>query len=230
MAGGSQLSQLKSALSQAGVTKPQQGNKRKRSTNEDVDKGRRTAKIREIQQKMNPFDLQVTKTKHDVGGRKIKGAVGRPAQSHQAGIQQACRIFKILHYFLTVKQRTKTLLKEYQDRGRSGGLLDRRFGENDPTMTPEERMLERFTRERQRESKAALFNLEEEEELTHYGQSLSNLDDFDNVGLGLDGDDDRGQIGSETVKRVHFGGFESEGDGDEEGVSKMVSLSNDPPP
>jgi nucleolar protein 14 len=37
---------------------------------------------------MNPFDVQVTKTKHDVGGRKIKGAVGRPAQSKQAGIQQ----------------------------------------------------------------------------------------------------------------------------------------------
>ena len=64
--------------------------------------------------------------------------------------------------------------------------MDRRFGENDPTMTPEERMLERFTRERQRASKGVMFNLEDEDELTHYGQSLSNLDDFDDVGLGLD--------------------------------------------
>ena len=91
MVKGSQLSQLKSALSQAGVTKPQPGGKRKRSKNEDVDKERRAAKLREIQQKMNPFDVQVTKTKHDVGGRKVKGAVGRPAQSKQAGIQQVCR-------------------------------------------------------------------------------------------------------------------------------------------
>ena len=53
-------------------------------------------------------------------------------------------------------------------------------------MTPEERMLERFTRERQRGSKGAAFNLEDEDELTHYGQSLSKLDDFDTVGLGLD--------------------------------------------
>lgn len=51
-------------------------------------------------------------------------------------------------------------------------------------------MLERFTKERQRASKGAAFNLEDEEELTHYGQSLSNLDDFDNVGLGLDDDDE----------------------------------------
>ena len=53
-------------------------------------------------------------------------------------------------------------------------------------MTPEEKMLERFTRERQRTSKGVSFNLEDEDELTHYGQSLSKLDDFDNVGLGFD--------------------------------------------
>ena len=88
MAKGSQLSQLKSALSQAGVTKPQPGRKRKRSKNEDVDKEKKAAKLREIQQKMNPFDVQITKTKHDVGGRRIKGVVGRPAQSRQTGIQQ----------------------------------------------------------------------------------------------------------------------------------------------
>ena len=44
-------------------------------------------------------------------------------------------------------------------------------------------MLERFTRERQRASKSAAFNIEDEDELTHYGQSLSKLDDFDDVGL-----------------------------------------------
>lgn len=85
-------------------------------------------------------------------------------------------------------------MKEYEDKGRAGGIVDRRFGENDPTMNPEERMLERFTKERQRASKGAAFNLEDEDELTHYGQSLSKLDDFDDVGLGLDDDDeeDRG--------------------------------------
>ena len=81
-------------------------------------------------------------------------------------------------------------MKEYEERDRSGGIVDRRFGENNPDMTPEERMLERFTRERQRASKGVAFNLEDEDDLTHYGQSLSKLDDFDNVGLGLDDDEE----------------------------------------
>ena len=121
------------------------------------------------------------------------------------------------------------MLKEYQDRDRVGGIVDRRFGENDPAMNPEERMLERFTRERQRESKGALFNLEDEGELTHYGQSLSRLDDFDNVGLALDDEDeDGGQIDSRTVQKVHFGGFESEEDDDDQEVSRMISSQVSP--
>jgi len=67
--------------------------------------------------------------------------------------------------------------------------VDRRFGENDPTMSLEERMLERFTRERRRTSKAAVFNLEDDQELTHYGQSLSKFDDLDGVGI-LDDEDE----------------------------------------
>ncbi|KAF8076762.1 nucleolar protein 14 [Lyophyllum atratum] len=201
MAKGSQLSQLKSALSQAGVTgKPQQGKKRKRSGSVDKDKEKRAAKLDEIQRRLNPFDTKVTKLKHDVGGRKIKGVVGRPAQSKQAGIEQ----------------RKKTLLKEFHEKGRAGGIVDRRFGENDPSMSLEERMLERFTKERQRASKGMAFNLEDEDELTHYGQSLSKLDDFDNVGLGLDDDEeDRGQMDNEIVKRTHFGGFDDDEEEDE---------------
>lgn len=195
MAKGSQLSQLKSAISQAGLSsQPQAGNKRKRSQNEEKDRERRAAKLREIQEKFNPFDVKVTKLKHDVGGRKLKGVVGKPAQSKQAGIEQVrpvhiCRTAANSPW-PTYLQRKKTLLKEFEEKDHAGGILDRRFGENDPTMTPEERMLERFTRERQRASKGVTFNLEDEDELTHYGQSLSKLDDFDNTGLALDDEDD----------------------------------------
>ncbi|EKM59895.1 uncharacterized protein PHACADRAFT_86191 [Phanerochaete carnosa HHB-10118-sp] len=210
MTKGSQLSQLKSALSQAGLSKPQQNSKkRKRTPLDEKEKERKAAKLREIQQKMSPFDVKVTKLKHDVGGRKIAGVMGRPAQSKQAGIEQRKRI----------------LLKEYQERDRVGGIVDRRFGENDPAMPLEERMLERFTRERQRASKGAAFNLEDEDELTHYGQSLSKLDDFDNVGLGLDEEDEdggSGQIDSRTVQRAHFGGFGDEEDGDDEEKRKKT--------
>lgn len=112
-------------------------------------------------------------------------------------------------------QRKQTLLVELQQKNRAGGIVDRRFGEADPSLTAEERMLERFTRERQRASKASVFNLEDEDELTHFGQSLSNLDDFDGTGLALDDDDDEGtgpegQIDRTTVLNQHFGGFGDE--------------------
>ncbi|KNZ76452.1 putative nucleolar complex protein 14 [Termitomyces sp. J132] len=201
MAKGSQLAQLKTALSKAGVTgQPQQGKKRKRSGSVDKDKEKRTAKLEEIHKRLNPFDTKVTKLKHDVGGRKVKGVSGKPAQSKQAGMEQ----------------RKRTLLKEFHEKDRAGGILDRRFGENDPSMSLEERMLERFTKERQRASKGTAFNLEDEDELTHYGQSLSKLDDFDDVGLGLDDvEEDTGmrqnrKIDADIVKNTHFGGFDDD--------------------
>lgn len=87
MAKGSQLSQLKTALSQAGVNRPN-GKKKKSTPLTEHAKVKKAAKLREIQQRLNPFDVKVTRLKHDVGGRKIKGTVGRPAQSKQAGLQQ----------------------------------------------------------------------------------------------------------------------------------------------
>ncbi|KAH9943198.1 Nop14-like protein [Epithele typhae] len=209
MAKGSQLTQLKSALHQAGLThQPQAGKKRKRAAPTEVDKRKKATKLKAIQQELNPFDVKVTKLKHDVGGRKIIGTTGRPAQSKQAGIEQ----------------RKKTLLKEFEQRDRAGGIIDRRFGENNPTMTPEERMLERFTRERQRTSKGVAFNLEDEDELTHYGRNLSKLDDFDNVGLGLD-DEEEDDAGPQAAK-AHFGGFDDEvEDEDEDGPPHKKSKS-----
>ncbi|KAJ3717957.1 nucleolar protein 14 [Lentinula raphanica] len=211
MAKGSQLTQLKSALSHAGITgnNNQNGKKRKRSVLPEKDKEKRKAKLEEIQRKLNPFDVKVTKLKHDVGGRKLKGVTGKPAQSKTAGIEQ----------------RKKTLLKEFEERHRSGGIIDRRFGENDPSMSLEERMLERFTKERQRASKGVAFNLEDEDELTHYGQSLSKLDDFDDIGFANENDDDdeeAGRINEDIVKHTHFGGFDDEEADSEEPARKKT--------
>lgn len=89
MAKGSQLSQLKTALAQAGLTgQSQSGKKRKRSAPLEKDKEKKAAKLEEIKQRLNPFDTKVTKLKHDVGGRRLKGITGKPAKSKQAGIEQ----------------------------------------------------------------------------------------------------------------------------------------------
>ena len=54
--------------------------------------------------------------------------------------------------------------------------MDRRFGEKDPHLTPEQKSLQRFVRERETAGrKASMFDLEEpidDEFLTHHGQSL----------------------------------------------------------
>ena len=93
-------------------------------------------------------------------------------------------------------------------RNKVGGLVDRRFGENDPTMTPEERAAERFARESQKKMrKESMFNLEEDEEefqLTHMGQSLTldgtTVDDFDGGDLeGAESDEEASR------KRKRFG-------------------------
>lgn len=76
--------------------------------------------------------------------------------------------------------------------------MDRRFGENDPAMTPEERALERFVREKEKGSKRnAMFDLEDDQEgveLTHFGETLSfdrpaRRDDFNEADLVLSEED-----------------------------------------
>ena len=86
----SQLSQLKSALAQS--RSHQVGKKRKRGSAPDTEKDKTTNRLNEVHQKINPFDVKVTKLKHDVGGRKIKGVTGLPARSKQAGLDQVCSI------------------------------------------------------------------------------------------------------------------------------------------
>ena len=87
--------------------------------------------------------------------------------------------------------------------------MDHRFGENDPTMTPEEKALERFVKEKQRGSKkSSLFDLEDAEEdqqLTHFGESLSfdklgTRDDFNEADLSHSNDD---QLNGHTEERPH---------------------------
>ena len=109
MGKGSQLTQLKSSLSQAGLSRqsaPSSSNSKKRkrsggssgangSVTEKQDKAR---KLEEISRKLNPFDVKVTKLKMDVGGRKVKGVVGRPAASRQEGLEKVSSLLHRIFY------------------------------------------------------------------------------------------------------------------------------------
>ncbi|CAO3651469.1 unnamed protein product [Mucor hiemalis] len=202
--GGSALKRLKKTLQVAGVvgqtSKASRSKKdRKRGAPSEVGKNDADKKLSLIRGEFNPFENKVQKTKFEILGRKMKGTSGKPTLSKQIGEEN----------------RKKTLLVEMKNKNRRGGIIDKRFGENNPSLTPEERMLERFTREKQKSSKAtSMFNLDDDEEdlsLTHYGQSLSNMDDFDDAGLGLsDDEEEKKQMDGKIVSRLHFGGFEDE--------------------
>jgi hypothetical protein len=72
----------------------------------------------------------------------------------------------------------------------------------------EEKMHERFKRERVKRTKGNMFSLNDDvEELTHKGTALSTMDfgahdEFD------EDDGDGGEMDSEFVNEMHFGGFQ----------------------
>ncbi|KAH8433637.1 snoRNA-binding rRNA-processing protein NOP14 [Aspergillus melleus] len=177
----SQLKQLKASLRDTGVLGPQQSKKKKRQDAKSgvgaQNRAQRNAALQAVRDRFNPFEIKTTNTrsKFDVttrdSGSKPAGAQARPGVTKSLGEEK----------------RRQTLLRDMERRKKVGGLLDRRFGENDPTMTPEERAAERFAKESQRKlRKESMFNLEDDEEeftLTHKGESLSfgeggPLDDF----------------------------------------------------
>ncbi|ESU13157.1 hypothetical protein FGSG_13033 [Fusarium graminearum PH-1] len=189
---GSQLKRLKASLKEQGIVGPQQSKKQKRRNAQDErsrnDKRLQRGVVLEgIREQFNPFDLkhakgpkfEVTSNRPTLTAGSIKG---RPGQAKAAS--------------------------EERRRNKVGGIIDRRFGENDPTMAPEDKMLERFAREKQRSHKKnSMFDLEDDEPsegLTHMGKSLSfdNMDDFKEDDLEEDYDSDGSVRERQRLKRI----------------------------
>lgn len=168
--------------------------------------------------KPNPFELRYTKQKHDVLGRKVKGVVGKPGVSRSRATQI----------------RNDVLLEEWKKGSRTTKFIDKRIGERNSDMSAEDKLLERFVLEKQRsfarESKAsrkAASDLNDSQiQLTHYGQSLSDTRFDSEVNLYGDDsdldDDSRGKIDEATVATTHFGGFESDADGQEKSRKQVM--------
>ncbi|CCG25865.1 Nop14 nucleolar protein [Candida orthopsilosis Co 90-125] len=190
---GSQLKQLKSALKEKGLigqtnTNKKKSAKSKTSRRNEVDRDLRQQNLHEIRDQFNKFDQRINRTKHDITIASKDGFVKVGSKQHNAvtaknGAMQ--------------KQMKMQYDLEKQKRGRTGGVLDKRFGENDSHLTQEEKMLARFTKERQAASsgkKKGLYSLQSDNEeedddfegddggfqLTHSGQALS-LDDEETI-------------------------------------------------
>ncbi|KAJ2401079.1 nucleolar complex protein 14, partial [Coemansia sp. RSA 2559] len=151
--------------------------------------------------------MKIDKTKFDVLGLKRKTQVNVSVARQRA-----------------LEKRKNTLGQELAKRNRVGGISDRRIGENDPTMDPEEKMVRRFALERQRRSthaggsgsgkRSSMFNLEENSDiegeitsLTHFGRSIDEINEF--------GEGEAGEAFEVTAE--HFGAAglaEAEADGE----------------
>ena len=86
-------------------------------------------------EKPSAFEARSGKLKFDILGRKVKGEKGNMLKARTAG----------------VAKRKSTLLREYHAAGKANAFLDRRFGEGDQSMTPEERAIGRLARARLRQ-------------------------------------------------------------------------------
>ncbi|GMM34641.1 snoRNA-binding rRNA-processing protein [Saccharomycopsis crataegensis] len=182
--GGSQLKSLKATLKAKGLTGQTNVKKNGKNKKGPIESRRDTRQqiIQKIRDDFNPFEKKVTKNKYDIQEKKGKTQVARPGVSKQIGEDERKAAYEF--------QKSR--------KNKVGSLIDRRFGENNPALSMEEKMLERFTRERQKtSSKRSLFNLGDDDEddeddenggfkLTHSGQSLG--DSFQDSDLGLKDD------------------------------------------
>ncbi|KAL7798068.1 nucleolar protein 14 [Trichoderma ceciliae] len=220
---GSQLKRLKASLREQGITGPQKSKKQRRKLAQD-DQSRNDKRLQRgvvlegIREQFNPFDL-----KHAARGPKFEVTTNRPKPGN-ASIKGRPGLAKAA----SEEKRKQTLLVDMQRRNKVGGILDRRFGENDPTMAPEERMLERFAREKQKTHKNSLFDLEDDEPmdaLTHMGKSISFddqeelMDDFhegDIEGGDEDSEDDTREKRLKRLRAIIAAGDEEGEEGEPE--------------
>ncbi|KAK8032825.1 Nop14-like protein [Apiospora marii] len=183
---GSQLKRLKASLHKEGLIGPQKSKKdKKRDSKSGVKRMDKRAALDGIREQFNPFDL-----KHNVRGPKFEVTSNRPTDKAIHGRPMEAKT-------ASEERRRQTLTVDAQRKNKVGGIIDRRFGENDPTLAPEDRMLERFARETQsRHKKNSLFDLEDDDtgvELTHGGKALS----LDGPALVDDFQEDMGALSDE---------------------------------
>ncbi|KAK0729149.1 nucleolar protein 14 [Apiosordaria backusii] len=175
---GSQLKRLKASLKDQGIIGPQKSKKQKRQNAQDAKASnekriQRHEALASIREQFNPFQF-----KTNARGPKFEVTTNKPVNSREAmGISGRPGLTKAMGE----QRRRETLLVEMQRRNKVGGLIDRRFGEDDPNMSLEDKMIERYTREQQRaHKKHSAFDLEDDEPmggLTHMGKPLFDDDD-----------------------------------------------------
>ncbi|KAJ2941618.1 hypothetical protein O0L34_g14675 [Tuta absoluta] len=145
--------------------------------------------------KLNPFEVHINKEKIKVLGKKSKHDRGLPGVSRAKAIQK----------------RKETLGTEMKLMHKTNAFIDRRIGEKNAQLSAEDRMVARFAAERAKQhNRKNMYNLADDEILTHRGQTLEQIEKFDDPRSDDDEDDDGrkgfGGLDDDFVSEGHFGG------------------------
>ncbi|CAG9817556.1 unnamed protein product [Phaedon cochleariae] len=146
-----------------------------------------------LKKSMNPFEVHINKEKLKVIGKKQKNDRGLPGVSRAKALEK----------------RKHTLLKEYKVQDKSNKFTDKRIGERNHKLTSEDKVMARFTAVRVKaHNKKSKFNLADDVVLTHRGQTLSEIEKFDDPRSDEDSldEDESGKLDRDFVKEAHFGG------------------------
>lgn len=163
-------------------------------------------KVETTKKIMNPFELHTNREKISVLGRKLKHDKGIPGVSRAKATQK----------------RKQTLGREFLQKNKLNRFKDNRIGRFG--MSEEDAANARFIAERLQQfktkKKESKFNLNENEEdvLTHKGQTLEEVEQFHDTISDDDDDDELGKLNAEFTDAAHFGGKNFETDGKRKNV------------
>ncbi|XP_028761910.1 nucleolar protein 14-like [Neltuma alba] len=125
--------------------------------------------------KENPFETIWSRRKFDIVGKKRKGEERRVGMARSRGIEK----------------RNKTLLKEYEQRGKSSVFVDKRIGEKNEDLDEFGKAVLRSQREfqlRSKLNKKSKYNLSDGEEDDDEGLEIPERDDFEDEMVSDDDD------------------------------------------
>lgn len=145
----------------------------------------------------NPFEHHINREKISILGRKLKHDKGMPGISRSKATQK----------------RKETLGREFLQKNKTNKFKDNRIGRFG--MSEEDAANARFIAERLQQfktkKKQSKFNLNENEEvLTHKGQTLEEIQQFHDT-ISDDDDDEIGKLDADYTGAAHFGGIETDG-------------------
>ncbi|XP_069362933.1 nucleolar protein 14 homolog [Maniola hyperantus] len=158
-----------------------------------ADKVQNKKKANASKKTLNPFEVHINREKLKVLGKKSKHDRGLPGVSRAKAIQK----------------RKETLGTEMKVMNKTNSFIDRRIGEKNNQISTEDRMVARFAAERAKQhGKKSIYNLADDEILTHRGQTLEQIEKFDDPRSSDDeGEEKRfGGLGNDFVSEGHFGG------------------------